>query len=219
MNKATAAPPFTIAIVEDDPDVRHSLEVIIKHQPTLQCVASYGNAEDALRELPEIQPRLVFMDINLPGMSGVDCVRKLAQVTPKICIVMLTVYDDAEAIFKSLTAGAMGYLLKPVSSMTLLEAIEEVSQGGAPMSTKIARLVVQTFQKPAPNVEIANELSAREKEILNLLAKGYISKKIAYLLNISYWTVETHVAHIYQKLHVRSRAQAVAKYLGKTSQI
>lgn len=219
MNKASTDTPFTIAIVEDDPEVRYSLEVILKHQTTLQCVASYGNAEDALRELPKIHPRLVFMDINLPGMSGVECVRQLAHKIPKSHIVMLTVYDDAEAIFKSLSAGAIGYLLKPVSSMTLLEAIEEVSQGGAPMSTKIARLVVQAFQKPAPNVEIANELSAREKEILNLLAKGYISKKIAYLLNISYWTVETHVTHIYQKLHVRSRAQAVAKYLGKNNRV
>lgn len=206
--------PITIAIVEDDAEMRRSLAAIVGRQASMRCVGAYATAEEAVREIPSLAPKLVLMDINLPGMNGVECVRHLSQRAPQSQIVMLTVYDDADAIFNSLAAGAIGYLLKPVRSAELIEAIAEVHAGGAPMSTKIARRVVQAFKKPAPAPAEAPELTDRERQVLDLLAKGYQSKEIASQLGVSYWTVETHVAHIYQKLHVRSRAQAVAKFLG-----
>lgn len=206
--------PIQIAIVDDDADMRRTIHAILQRQPEMQCVGMFSCAESALIDIPRLKPDLVLMDINLPGMSGVECVRTLSQQLPGVLIVMLTVYDDDDDVFNSLAAGASGYLLKPVRASALVEAIEEVHAGGAPMSTKIARRVVQAFKKPvqAPN-EVA-DLTVREREVLDLLAKGFQSKEIATELTMSYWTVETHVAHIYQKLHVRSRAQAVAKYLG-----
>ena len=206
--------PITVAIVDDDADMRRTLEAILRGQPATRCVGAFGSPEEALQAIPRLKPQLVLMDINMPGMSGVECVRLLAQQMPELQIVMLTVYDDDDDVFNSLAAGATGYLLKPVRAASLLEAIEEVHAGGAPMSTKIARRVVQAFKKPAPAPGDVSDLTAREREVLDLLAKGYQSKEIAALLSMSYWTVETHVAHIYQKLHVRSRAQAVARYLG-----
>ncbi len=206
--------PITLAIVDDDADMRRTLEAILQRQPAMRCVGTFGSAEEALRSIPTLCPQLILMDINLPGMSGVECVRHLTQHMPGLQIVMLTVYDDDDDVFNSLAAGASGYLLKPVRAAALVEAIEEVHAGGAPMSTKIARRVVQAFKKPAPSPSDVPDLTAREREVLDLLAKGFQSKEIATQLTMSYWTVETHVAHIYQKLHVRSRAQAVAKYLG-----
>jgi DNA-binding NarL/FixJ family response regulator len=206
--------PINIAIVDDDADMRRTLHAILQRQANMRCVGTFGSAESAIVDIPKLKPELVLMDINLPGISGVECVRTLSQQMPGLLIVMLTVYDDDDDVFNSLAAGASGYLLKPVRAQALVEAIEEVYAGGAPMSTKIARRVVQAFKKPvqAPN-EVA-DLTVREREVLDLLAKGFQSKEIATELTMSYWTVETHVAHIYQKLHVRSRAQAVAKYLG-----
>ena len=213
---SSADPTITVVIVEDDAEVRRSLINIVNREAGMSCAGAFGAAQEALEQIPRLRPQTVLMDINLPGMSGIECVRKLAKAVPGMPIVMLTVYHDAKAIFDSLAAGAIGYLLKPVRADELVRAIRDVRAGGAPMSTNIARQVVQAFKKPAsPERGDVPDLSPREREVLELLAKGYQSKEIATQLGIAYWTVESHVAHIYQKLHVRSRAEAVAKYLHK----
>ena len=212
----TADATINVAIVEDDVEVRRSLINIINRETGMSCAGAFGTAQEALEQIPRLRPQTVLMDINLPGMSGIECVRKLAEAVPGLPIVMLTVYHDTKAIFDSLAAGAIGYLLKPVRADELVRAIRDVRAGGAPMSTNIARQVVQAFKKPAsPERGDVPDLSPREREVVELLAKGYQSKEIATQLGIAYWTVESHVAHIYQKLHVRSRAEAVAKYLHK----
>ncbi|PHX94632.1 MAG: DNA-binding response regulator [Pedosphaera sp.] len=205
--------PITVAIVEDDARIRRSLATMLGTAEDIECVGQFANAEDALRKIPALQPRVIFMDIHLPGMSGVDFVRELAAVEPKPQIVMLTSYDDSEAIFSSLSAGACGYLLKPIRTAQLLAAVRDVYSGGAPMSGQIARRVVETFNKPAaPSASPTTDtLSTREREILQLLSEGYLYKEIADRLGISYSTVRTHIERIYEKLHVCSRAQAVAK--------
>jgi DNA-binding NarL/FixJ family response regulator len=205
---------ITVAIVEDSPHLRRSLEVIVSRQSTLCCVGVFPSAEDALATLPSLAPNVILMDINLPGMNGVECVRRLTQSNLKSLIMMLTVSDDDDVIFEALSSGAIGYLLKPVLSEELVKAIHEIHAGGAPMSMPIARRVVQTFKKPANNKSELTELTPRELEVLELLAKGFLSKEIAEQKGLNYWTVVDHVRHIYDKLHVRSRAQAVAKYLG-----
>jgi len=205
---------ITVAIVEDDALVRQSLADILKRGPGVVCVGEYGNAEEAVREIPRVQPKVVLMDINLPGMDGVHCVRRLSELAPATQVVMLTVYDETDAIFNSLAAGAHGYLLKPISSAQLLLAIRDVYAGGAPMTSDIARKVVQAFKRSAPAVAETENLSPREQEVLDFLAKGYLYKEIAEQLNISYGTVHTYIERIFKKLHVRSRSQAVAKYLG-----
>jgi DNA-binding NarL/FixJ family response regulator len=204
---------ITIAVVEDDAQVRRSLAGILKRGPGVVCVGEYGNAEEALREIPRLQPKVVLMDINLPGMDGVHCVRRLSELSPKTQVLMLTVYDNTDTIFNSLAAGASGYLLKPISAAQLLAAVQDVYAGGAPMTSDIARKVVQTFKQPAPAIGETENLSPREQEVLDFLAKGYLYKEIAEQLSISYGTVHTYIERIFKKLHVRSRAQAVAKYL------
>ncbi len=201
----------TVAIVEDDAEVRQSLALVLDRAPDIRCVG-FATAEDALREIPGIRPRILLMDVNLPGMSGVECVRKLAPLVPGTLILMLTVHDDTDTIFDALSAGASGYLLKPVRTTELLSAIRDVQAGGAPMTSNIARKVVQSFKKPLPREADFEMLSPREREILDLLAQGYIYKEIADQLGIAYRTVHTHIERTYAKLHVRSRAQAVAKY-------
>jgi DNA-binding NarL/FixJ family response regulator len=206
--------PITVAIVEDDSQVRHSLVGILKRGSGVLCVGAFGDAEEALRELPRLQPQVALMDINLPGIDGVECVQKLSGLLPQMQMVMLTVYDDTDAIFNSLAAGASGYLLKPVSAVQLLAAVKDVYAGGAPMTSNIVRKVVQTFKQPVATAHETENLSAREQEVLDYLAKGYLYKEIADQLSISYGTVHTYIERIFKKLHVRSRAQAVAKYLG-----
>lgn len=205
---------ITVAVVEDDAEVRHSLVGILKRGPGVICVGDYGNAEDALREIPQVQAKVVLMDINLPGMDGVRCVRRLSELSPKTQVLMLTVFDNTDAIFNSLAAGASGYLLKPITAAQLLSAVTDVHGGGAPMTSDIARKVVQTFKQPAPASGETENLTPREQEVIDFLAKGYLYKEIAEQLKISYGTVHTYVERIFKKLHVRSRAQAVAKYLG-----
>jgi len=205
---------ITVAIVEDNPNLRRSLEVIVSRQSTLQCVGVFPSAEEALKALPGLTPDVILMDINLPGMNGVECVRRLTQSNLKSLIMMLTVSDDDDVIFEALSSGAIGYLLKPVLSDELIKAIHDIQAGGAPMSMPIARRVVQTFKKPATIKNELTELTPRELEVLELLAKGFLSKEIAEQKGLTYWTVVDHVRHIYDKLHVRSRSQAVAKYLG-----
>ena len=208
--------PITVAIVEDSLGLCHSFETMLQRSPDLQWVGSFADGEQALRDLPALCPRVVLMDINLPGIDGVQCVAHLAQTLPDTLLIMVTVYDDTDAIFNSLAAGAGGYLLKPVRSAQLIATIKEILAGGAPMSADIARRVAQTFRK-APAAPTANlvRLGAREQEILDALVKGLLLKEIAQQLGIGYWTVQEYIARIYQKLHVHSRAQAVAKYLGK----
>ena len=204
---------IAVAVVEDDAEVRRSLVGILKRGPGVVCVGEYGNAEEALREIPRTQPKVVLMDINLPGLDGVHCVRRLSELSPKTQVLMLTVFDNTDAIFNSLAAGASGYLLKPISAAQLLAAVKDVYAGGAPMTSDIARKVVQTFKQPAAASAETENLTPREQEVIDFLAKGYLYKEIAEQLKISYGTVHTYVERIFKKLHVRSRAQAVAKYL------
>ena len=204
-----------VVIVEDDRAVRENLAALIGTDERLQLLGAFGSAEIALREIPSLQPKLAVMDINLPKMSGIECVGRLKLLVPQLLFLMLTAYEDDDSVFRALKAGANGYLVKRDATEKLLLALQEVQHGGAPMSAHIARQVVQFFYRAAaPEVE-SERLSAREIEILNLLVKGLILKEVADQLGIGLETVRTHVSHIYQKLHVRSRTEAVVKYLSK----
>ncbi|HVM50304.1 MAG TPA: response regulator transcription factor [Candidatus Acidoferrum sp.] len=207
---------LSVSIVEDDPGVRASLARLIDSSPGFRCLSQHPSAELALQELPKAKPEVVLMDINLSGLNGVECVRRLKPLLPQTQVIMLTVYQNTEHIFNALAAGATGYLLKQTPPGELLTAIREVHSGGSPMSSHIARKIVQSFQKPAPAARDTENLSPREAEILDLLAKGYLYKEIADKTGLTYATVHTHIRHIYEKLQVRSRAQAVAKHLGQT---
>jgi DNA-binding NarL/FixJ family response regulator len=205
--------PITVSIVEDDRRVRESLSVLINGAENTRCISTYPSGEEALEQMAAKKPDVVLMDINLPGMSGIECVRKLKAQMPKVQILMLTMYEDDENVFRSLVAGASGYLVKRTSPSELLNAIEEVHSGASPMSGRIARTVVEYFQKQQGAAAHEEPLSKREQEILNLLAKGYRYKEIADTLSISFETVRTHLKNIYDKLHVHSRTEAVVKYL------
>jgi|SRR5690242_3794600 len=207
---------ITVSIVEDDPHVRSSLAKLIDSAPGFRCVSRHGSAENALEEIPRIKPEVTLMDINLPGINGVECVRRLKPQLPGTQIIMLTVYQNTEHIFNALAAGATGYMLKQTPPAELLAAIKEVHGGGSPMSSHIARKIVQSFQQPVPASAEAQSLSPREAEVLDLLAKGFLYKEIADQMKVSYATVHTHIRHVYEKLHVRSRTEAVAKHLGQT---
>jgi DNA-binding NarL/FixJ family response regulator len=204
---------INIAIVEDDVRVRGSLARLIDSTKGFCCVSQHPSAENALTELPVTQPEVVIMDINLPGLNGVECVRRLKDLLPNTQVVMLTVYENTNIIFSALAAGASGYLLKQSSPEEIIEAIREVQNGGSPMTSHIARKVVASFQQVANPVHDYEKLSLREQEVLDYLAQGYLYREIAEKLNISYATVHTHVRHIYEKLHVRSRTEAVTKHL------
>jgi DNA-binding NarL/FixJ family response regulator len=221
MNKRRVARTITVSLVEDDPGVRANLAKMIDGTPGFHCQAAYADGPSALKNIPAHRPDVVLMDINLPGMLGTECVRRLKSVAPDVPVLMLTVYDDSEQIFQSLQAGATGYLLKRTPKDKLLEAIQEITLGGAPMSRQIARRVVQYFQQASqlprlshPSPEVA-ALTDREGQVLALLAKGHAYKEIADLLNISFETVRTYVRTIYDKLHVHSRTEATLKYLGR----
>jgi DNA-binding NarL/FixJ family response regulator len=213
--------PIGISIVEDNDKLRGTLAKVIGRAEGFRFVSDYSNAEDALAGLPKAKPEVVLMDINLPGMNGVECVRKLKALLPQVQVMMLTVYEDTESIFNALAAGASGYLLKRTPTKELIDAIREMNRGGSPMTTNIARLVVQSFQKPvaAPaasgGASAGNlaELSEREQQVLDLLVQGLIYKEIADKLNIGYETVHTYIRRIYEKLQVRTRTEAVAKFL------
>ena len=203
---------ITVSIVEDDAPARGMLADWIHRASGFRCAGQYGSAEAALAALPAEKPAVVLMDINLPGMSGIECVRQLKPMLPNTQFVMLTVYEDADHIFNALAIGASGYLLKRVSRGELLAALRDVHAGGSPMSSNIARKVVKSFLRPALQSSEAVELSPREREVLELLARGYLYKEIAESLRISIPTVNTYIRRIYEKLHVRSRSQAVAKF-------
>jgi DNA-binding NarL/FixJ family response regulator len=203
-----------ITIVEDSAAVRASMINILEGAPDCEFAGAFSSGEEALLKIPKLKPHVVLMDISLPGMNGVECVRQLAKVMELPQILMLTVHEDPDFIFNSLAAGAAGFLLKPVRTAKLLAAIKDVYGGGAPMTSSIARKVVQSFKRGASAVEPAVEdLSPREVDVLGYLVKGFSYKETAEALGITYSTVHSHIEHIYNKLHVRSRAQAVARYL------
>jgi DNA-binding NarL/FixJ family response regulator len=205
--------PITVSIVEDSDKLRETLVRVLNRADGFRCVSDYANAEDALKDLPQAKPDVVLMDINLPGMNGVECVRQLKKIAPEIQVMMLTVYEDTENIFDALAAGASGYMLKRTAGKELLEAIEEVKRGGSPMTTHIARKVVQSFQRSAAAEAQTESLSEREQQVLDLLSRGLMYKEIADKLSISYETVHTYIRRIYEKLQVRTRTEAVAKFL------
>ena len=204
---------ISVSIVEDDAQVRASLARLIDSSPGFRCVSQHGSAENALSEIPKMNSEVVLMDINLPGINGVECVRRLKPQMPTTQVIMLTVYQNTEHIFNALAAGATGYMLKQTPPAELLSAIRDVQGGGSPMSGHIARKIVQSFQQTGMAAAEAQSLSPREAEVLDLLAKGFLYKEIADQMKVTYATVHTHIRHIYEKLHVRSRTEAVAKHL------
>jgi len=211
----TTTAPITVAIVEDNRGTREGLVELLGRAPNLQCVGAWGSGEDAVRELPSHKPKVVLMDINLPGMSGVECVARLKQSLPQSLVLMLTTYEESDLIFASLRAGASGYLLKNMHPAELTQAVEQVHSGGAPMSMQIARKVVNHFQQIKAPASEMEKLTKRELEILTLLAKGYLYKEIGEHLGITLSTVRAHLHTIYEKLHVQSRTQAVLKFLDR----
>ena len=205
--------PITVSIVEDNDKLRGTLARVLNRAEGFRCVSDYGNAEDALKDLPKVKPEVVLMDINLPGMNGVECVRQLKQVLPSVQVMMLTVYEDTDNIFNALAVGASGYMLKRTPQAELLEAVRDVHRGGSPMTTHIARKVVQSFQRSQASAAQTDSLSEREQQVLELLAQGLIYKEISEKLGISYETVHTYIRRVYEKLQVRTRTEAVAKFL------
>lgn len=205
-----------VMIVEDDKPVREGLQALISGSEGFICDYACSSAEDALVKISVYKPRVVLMDINLPGMNGIECVICIKNAHPEIQVMMLTVFDNTEQIFQSLSAGATGYLLKKTPPAKLLESIRDLANGGSPMSSEIARKVVQTFHKPVLHQFPEANLTTREEEILNLLSKGFLYKEIASELFISIETVRSHIHKIYQKLQVRTRTEMLLKCMGKS---
>lgn len=203
----------SVVIVEDDRGLQEQLTVILQSAGDIECLYAVDSGEEALRVIPQRAPDVILMDINLPGMSGIACVAALKKKLPTVEIIMLTIYEDSDSIFKALKAGASGYLIKSSRPETLFQAIREVYRGGATFSSHIARKVVQHFQDLDKAASESETLSPREDEVIGLLASGYIYKEIADKLGIGQETVRTHVKNICQKMQVRSRIEAVAKYL------
>lgn len=205
-----------VGIVEDDAVLRSTLERLVTGVREFRCVAACPTGEAALDKLPALKPQVVLMDLNLPQMSGIDCTRKLKALLPEVQVLILTMYEDSEQVFNSIMAGASGYLVKRTPPAKILEAIQEIHTGASPMSGRIARMMVEHFRnikRAAPELE---NLSKREAEVLELLAKGYRYKEIADALSVGFDTVRSHLRSIYDKLHVHSRTEAVAKYLQTT---
>jgi len=209
-----AIPAIRVALVEDDPGLVESLRGILERDPETTCVGTCTSAETAMTTLPALRPDIVLMDVNLPQASGIDVVSRLAPQMPDTQFLMLTIYDTTEVVYRSLVAGAVGYLRKPVEAGPLLEAIRDARAGGAPMTGSIARRVIQSFNRPVANTRTVVEMALvpREQDLLRLLVKGYQQKEIAAELNISVSTVRSTIARIYRKLQVKSRVEAVACY-------
>ena len=206
---------ISLAIVEDLAEVREGLKQFISLNPQLTVLAAFPTAEEAMYELPRLNPDIVIMDINLPGMNGIECIRQIRKRCPHTQFMMFTVYENDEKVFESLKAGASGYLLKNTGLLQLIEALEELHAGGSPMSANIARKVVKLFQEEHADVEPALELSKRENQILQLLSRGLLYKEIADQLGISVSTVRQHIHKIYEKLHVQNRTEAINKAFRK----
>jgi DNA-binding NarL/FixJ family response regulator len=206
---------ITVSIVEDIRGTRENLVTLLNGEPGLRCLNAYATGEEAVRGIPTDKPDVALVDIKLPGMSGIECVAKLKTMVPDLRLLMLTTYEEHDLIFNSLRAGASGYLLKQMLHGELVQAIEQVHAGGAPMSMQIARKVVNYFnQLPTPVTDVKT-LTRREHEILELLAKGFYYKEIGSSLGISMNTVRTHLKHVYEKLHVQSRKDATLKFVGR----
>jgi DNA-binding NarL/FixJ family response regulator len=201
-----------VAIVEDDEQVRENLATLIRETDGFECVGTFPSGEDALDGMPRRAPDVVLMDVNLPGMSGVECVRLLKSQLPDLQVVILTVYDDSDRIFQALQMGASGYLLKRSTSEEILRAVADVHRGGAPMSSYIARKVVQSFQRQGPSEKPSENLTKRENDVLNYVSRGYTNKEIADALGLSAETVRGYLKTIYSKLHVRSRTEAALMF-------
>lgn len=204
-------PTITVSIIEDDAAGLEILGAIIRRAPGIGLVSQHADGESALEALPSIRPQVVLVDIHLPGINGVECVRQLKPMLPGTQFLILTVYQDTNHIYQALAAGATGYLIKNASGTELVAAIREVHGGGSPMTSSIARKVVQSFMPPQASPEEQN-LTTRERQVLDLLAEGKLYKEIADVLHISIPTVCSHIRRIYEKLHVQSRSQAVARY-------
>jgi DNA-binding NarL/FixJ family response regulator len=204
---------IAVSVVDDEKKLCESIATFLNDSPGFRCVSMYGSAEVALKHLPADHPDVVLMDINMAGMDGIECVKHLKVLMPEVQVVMLTVYEDPEKIFQALAAGATGYLLKRFTPDELLQAIRDVLAGGSPMSHAIARKVVASFQSAKPVGDKQSQLSPREERVLDCLAQGLAYKQIGEELDISINTIRTHLRHIYEKLHVQSRTEAVAKYL------
>lgn len=203
-----------IVIVEDDQTVREGLKMLISGSAGFICVGAFSNGEEALHEIPLLRPDVILMDINLPGINGIECISKLKKDNQELLFIMLTIFEDTDAIFNSLEAGASGYLLKNTPPSKLIESIQEVYNGGSPMSSEIARKVVDSFNHNVKSrVESYFNLTTREKEVLSYLAQGYLYKEIADIMHISIDTVRTHIRKIYDKLQVKTRTEATLKYL------
>jgi DNA-binding NarL/FixJ family response regulator len=201
-----------IAIVEDNKTIRESLVEFVHSDPEFSCVCVCVTAEEALEMIPRHKPEIVLMDIQLPKLSGIECTAQLKRLLPSLQIIMVTVYEDTERIFKALRAGACGYLLKRCTPEQLVAAVHEVREGGAPMSREIARKVIVSYQNPVETAAAVEELSPREREILELLAQGFPNKEIADRMGVSDGTIRWHLRHVYDKLHVRSRTEAALKF-------
>jgi DNA-binding NarL/FixJ family response regulator len=205
--------PITVAIVEDNAAVCASLERMINASDRCRCVSTSRNGEQALQAIPLQRPDVVIMDINLPGLSGIECTSQLKRTLPRTQVLVFTVYNDSRQIFSALEAGASGYLLKRSSPEAIVQAVCDVHAGGSPMSAEIARKVVSSFQRPAAAASGIEALTPREMEILQLVTEGLATKEIADRSGVSYTTICTHLGHIYEKLHVHSRTAAAKKYL------
>jgi DNA-binding NarL/FixJ family response regulator len=215
MTSNPKALPISVIVVEDDPRIRSSHVAILASEEEIKCLGSFSSGEQALAAVKKLKPKVVLMDINLPGVDGVECVQQLTDGIDAPHVIMLTVHKDTDAIFNSLAAGASGYLLKPPRATELIAAIKDVFEGGSPMTSYIARKVVQSFKKSrSQKRDETEDLSKREREVMDFLVKGFSYKEIAGQMGISYATVHKHIEHVYSKLHVQSRSQAVAKVLG-----
>jgi DNA-binding NarL/FixJ family response regulator len=206
---------ISVSIVEDDTKVRETLARLINSSAGYRCVSEHASGESALHEIPKVKPNVILMDINLTGINGVECARRLKPVLPATQIIMLTVYQNTEHIFNALAAGATGYMLKQTKPDELLIAVKDVFEGGSPMSSHIARKIVQSFQQKGQREDETQSLSPREAQVIELLAKGYLYKEVAETMGVSYATIHTHIRHIYEKLQVRSRTEAVVKHLSQ----
>jgi DNA-binding NarL/FixJ family response regulator len=202
-----------VALVDDNVDLREGLQIVLKeHSDEFECIGAFGDAETALKKIPELKPDVVLMDINLPGISGIECLKQLKPKLPQLDVIMLTVFADDDTVFDSLCAGACGYITKNASPEKILDAIREVRDGGAPMSGRIARMVVTSFKAPG---DASAQLTDREKEVLDQLCKGKSYKMVADALNITHDTVRHHIKNIYKKLEVHSVSEAILKTMKK----